>query len=117
MPPDRTPGSRRNLVNLEAVTKGYGTTVLLDAVSLGMGEGDRVGVVGRNGGGKSTLLGILTRSVPPDSVARDRRTSAASRRPMRPATPAIPMRIAVSVKEARSGSARTRKGSEDPLIP
>ena len=67
MPPDRTPRSRRNLVNLEAVTKGYGTTVLLDAVSLGVGEGDRVGVVGRNGGGKSTLLGVLTRSVPPDS--------------------------------------------------
>ena len=41
MPPDRSPGSRRNLVNLEAVTKAYGTTVLLDAVSLGVGEGDR----------------------------------------------------------------------------
>jgi ATP-binding cassette subfamily F protein uup len=57
----------RNLVNLEAVTKAYGTTVLLDAVSLGVGEGDRVGVVGRNGGGKSTLLGVLTRTVPPDT--------------------------------------------------
>jgi len=67
VPPDRAPRSRRNLVNLEAVTKAYGTTVLLDAVSLGVGEGDRVGVVGRNGGGKSTLLGILTRSVAPDS--------------------------------------------------
>jgi ATP-binding cassette subfamily F protein uup len=63
------PASRsgRNLVNLESVTKAYGTTVLLDAVSLGVGEGDRVGVVGRNGGGKSTLLGVLTRSVPPDT--------------------------------------------------
>jgi len=61
------PRSGRNLVNLESVTKAYGTTVLLDAVSLGVGEGDRVGVVGRNGGGKSTLLGVLTRSVPPDT--------------------------------------------------
>jgi ATP-binding cassette subfamily F protein uup len=63
----RPAGSGRNLVNLEAVTKAYGTTVLLDAVSLGVAEGDRVGVVGRNGDGKSTLLGVLTRAVPVDA--------------------------------------------------
>ena len=56
-----------NLVNLEVVTKAHGTTVLLDAVSLGIGGGDRVGVVGRNGGGKTTLLSVLTRSEPPDA--------------------------------------------------
>jgi ATP-binding cassette subfamily F protein uup len=58
--------SGRNLVNLETVTKSFGTTVLLDAVSLGVAEGDRVGVVGRNGGGKSTLLQVLTRREPVD---------------------------------------------------
>jgi ATP-binding cassette subfamily F protein uup len=57
----------RNLVNLESVGKGYGTRVLLDGVSLGVGEGDRTGVVGRNGDGKSTLLRLLTRREPPDS--------------------------------------------------
>jgi ATP-binding cassette subfamily F protein uup len=57
----------RNLVNLEAVGKGYGTRVLLDGVSLGVGEGDRTGVVGRNGDGKSTLLRLLTRREPPDA--------------------------------------------------
>jgi ABC transport system ATP-binding/permease protein len=56
----------RNLVNLEGVRKGYGTRTLLDGVSLGLGEGDRVGVVGRNGGGKSTLLRMLARQEPPD---------------------------------------------------
>jgi ATP-binding cassette subfamily F protein uup len=56
----------RNLVNLEDVRKGYGTRTLLDGVSLGVGEGDRVGVVGRNGGGKSTLLRLLARHEPPD---------------------------------------------------
>ena len=61
---DRRP---RNLVNLETVTKAYGTTVLLDGVSLGVAEGDRVGVVGRNGGGKSTLLRSLTRREPADA--------------------------------------------------
>jgi ABC transport system ATP-binding/permease protein len=56
----------RNLVNLEGVRKGYGTRTLLDGVSLGLGEGDRVGVVGRNGGGKSTLLRMLARHEAPD---------------------------------------------------
>jgi ATP-binding cassette subfamily F protein uup len=56
----------RNLVNLEDVHKGYGTRTLLDGVSLGLGEGDRVGVVGRNGGGKSTLLRLLARHEAPD---------------------------------------------------
>ena len=46
--------------------KGYGTRTLLDGVSLGLGEGDRVGVVGRNGGGKSTLLRLLARHEAPD---------------------------------------------------
>ena len=39
-----------NLVNLEAAVKAYGDRVLLDRVSLGVAAGDRIGVVGRNGG-------------------------------------------------------------------
>ena len=57
----------RNLVNLEGVGKAYGTRHLLDDVTLGVGEGDRTGVVGRNGDGKSTLLRLLTRREPPDA--------------------------------------------------
>ncbi len=57
----------RNLVNLEAATKSYGTRTVLDAVSLGVGEGDRVGVVGRNGDGKTTLLRLLARVEEPDA--------------------------------------------------
>jgi ATP-binding cassette subfamily F protein uup len=56
-----------NLVNLENVSKGYGTTSVLEAVSLGVGDRDRIGVVGRNGGGKSTLLRMITGAEPPDS--------------------------------------------------
>jgi ATP-binding cassette subfamily F protein uup len=55
-----------NLVNLEAVTKAFGTTTLLDSVSLGVDEGDRIGVVGRNGGGKTTLVSVLAGLDPPD---------------------------------------------------
>ena len=56
-----------SLVNLETVTKSYGTTTVLDGVSLGIGDGERVGVVGRNGGGKTTLLRIITGAEPPDA--------------------------------------------------
>ena len=50
-----------NLVNLESVSKAHGTTALLERVSLGLDDADRVGVVGLNGVGKSTLLKVLTR--------------------------------------------------------
>ncbi|HEY0774218.1 MAG TPA: ABC-F family ATP-binding cassette domain-containing protein, partial [Nocardioidaceae bacterium] len=48
-----------NLVNLERVHKSYGIRPLLDGVSLGVGAGERIGVVGRNGDGKTTLLRII----------------------------------------------------------
>ena len=57
----------RNLLNLEKVSKAYGHDPVLDEVSLGIHVGDRIGVVGRNGGGKSTLLAIMADLVPPDS--------------------------------------------------
>lgn len=50
-----------NLVNLEAVSKAYALRSLLDGVSLGVNEGDRIGVVGRNGDGKTTLIRILAK--------------------------------------------------------
>ena len=56
-----------NLINVERATVGYGTRTLLDAVSLGVDEGDAIGVVGRNGDGKTTLLGVLTCAREPDS--------------------------------------------------
>ncbi|AGB23413.1 ATPase component of ABC transporters with duplicated ATPase domain [Mycobacterium sp. JS623] len=56
-----------NLINVERATVGYGTRTLLDAVSLGVEEGDAIGVVGRNGDGKTTLLQVLTETRSPDS--------------------------------------------------
>ncbi|HET8659260.1 MAG TPA: ABC-F family ATP-binding cassette domain-containing protein [Micromonosporaceae bacterium] len=57
-----------NIVNLDRVSKGYGPTgPLLESVSLGLDDADRVGVVGLNGAGKSTLLRLLTRAEEPDS--------------------------------------------------
>ncbi|MFD5098402.1 ABC-F family ATP-binding cassette domain-containing protein [Streptomyces albidochromogenes] len=56
-----------NLVNVEAVSKVYGTRALLDGVSLGVSEGDRIGVVGRNGDGKTTLIRMLAKLEEADS--------------------------------------------------
>src|SRR4051794_12886849 len=56
-----------NLVNLESVDKAFATTVVLDAVSLGVAAGERIGVVGRNGGGKSTLLKLIVGEEQPDA--------------------------------------------------
>ena len=56
-----------NLVNLESVSHAFGTRVLLDGVSLGVGAGEVIGVVGRNGDGKTTLLRVLTGDLVPDS--------------------------------------------------
>ena len=49
----------RNLVNLKDVDKGYGSRSVLRTITLGVSAGDRIGVVGRNGDGKSTLLRLV----------------------------------------------------------
>lgn len=56
-----------NLISLENVSKSWGLKTLLDGVSLGVQEQDRIGIVGVNGGGKTTLLEVLTGIEPPDA--------------------------------------------------
>jgi len=55
------------LISLETVSKSYGPRPLLQEVSLGVHDDDRIGVVGRNGGGKSTLISLLTKRIEPDA--------------------------------------------------
>ncbi len=56
----------RNLVNLSAVGKDYAARTILDDLTLGIAEGDRIGVVGANGQGKSTLLELIAGVEAPD---------------------------------------------------
>lgn len=56
-----------NLISLERVSLVFGTSHVLDDVSLGVLTGDRIGVVGVNGGGKSTLLRVMAGLQEPDS--------------------------------------------------
>ena len=54
-----------HLLGAQAIGLEYPNSVVLDSAALGIGEGDRIGVVGRNGGGKSSLLRILAGTLDP----------------------------------------------------
>src|SRR6202050_487778 len=57
----------RNLLNLNAVEKGYGSRSVLRDVTLGVSAGERIGLVGANGSGKSTLLWLIAGVEEPDA--------------------------------------------------
>jgi ATP-binding cassette subfamily F protein uup len=59
----------RNLVNLKALAKGYGSRTVLHDVTLGVCAGERIGIVGQNGNGKSTLLRLIAGVEQPDAGA------------------------------------------------
>ena len=56
-----------NLINFEFISKSYENKILFRQVSLGISVEDQIGIVGRNGGGKTTLIKMLTGSTTPDS--------------------------------------------------
>lgn len=62
-----------HLLGAEQLRLEYPTRVVLDGVTVGIGDGDRIGVVGRNGDGKSTLLRILAGRQHPDAGRVTRR--------------------------------------------
>ena len=55
------------LLSAEKVYKGYSERQLLDGCSLAIGEGEKIGLIGINGTGKSTLLKVMAGIDPPDS--------------------------------------------------
>ena len=60
-------GPVAHLLGAEAVHLEYPTQVVFESISLGVNDGDRIGIVGRNGDGKSSLLGLLTGELQPNS--------------------------------------------------
>jgi ATP-binding cassette subfamily F protein uup len=63
----------KNILNCEGVNKAYELRPLITDLSIGISQGEKIGVVGVNGGGKSTLLKILSGVVQPDSGRVSRR--------------------------------------------
>ena len=55
------------LLGCEKAGIEFPSKTVFDGISLGVDDGDRIGIVGRNGDGKSTLLGLLSGAVEPDS--------------------------------------------------
>lgn len=55
-----------NILSIENLTKNYGERVLFDKVTLGVDEGDKIGLIGVNGTGKSTFLKVIAGIEPAD---------------------------------------------------
>lgn len=62
-----TLGPVAHLLGAESIHLAYPNQVVFEAVTLGVNDGARIGIVGRNGDGKSSLLGLLTGQLRPDS--------------------------------------------------
>lgn len=54
------------MLNIESISKGFGGQILLDDAGLQINPGERVGLVGRNGHGKTTLLNMIAKTDHPD---------------------------------------------------
>ncbi|MFF5324465.1 ABC-F family ATP-binding cassette domain-containing protein [Janibacter hoylei] len=61
------------LLGAEGLHLEYPTRVVFDSLSVGIEEGDRIGIVGRNGDGKSSLLGMLSGQIEPQAGRVTRR--------------------------------------------
>ncbi len=57
----------RNIVSVERVSRSHGGHVVFEDLSLGIARGQRIGVVGQNGGGKTTLLRLIARAEQPNA--------------------------------------------------
>ena len=54
------------MLNIESISKGFGGHILLDDAGLQINPGERVGLVGRNGHGKTILLNMIAKIDHPD---------------------------------------------------
>ena len=66
-PPDYPGRDMAHLLGAEGLHLEFPTRIVFDSVTLGIEEGDRIGIVGRNGDGKSSLLAMLAGRLEPDA--------------------------------------------------
>jgi ATP-binding cassette subfamily F protein uup len=110
------------LVNCQSITKAFGERPLFEGLSFALREGDRVGLIGPNGTGKSTLLRILADlEVPDDGVCTRRKGLRVGYVPQHPSFESDETvgRIVASVSgddDHRAGIALSRTGFADPSV-
>src|SRR5688572_13597003 len=68
--------ARVHMLYAENVSRSFGSLDVLEGVSFIVGDGERVGLVGPNGGGKSTILRLIAGDFPPDTGAAGHRGGA-----------------------------------------
>lgn len=56
-----------NIINIEHISKIYGDKVIFEDASFGVHQGDKIGIIGINGTGKSTLLKMVAQAEEPDA--------------------------------------------------
>ncbi|MFO8029128.1 MAG: ABC-F family ATP-binding cassette domain-containing protein [Cyclonatronaceae bacterium] len=62
----------KKILKLSDVSKRFDDTVILDGFSYSFSRGERIGIIGRNGTGKTTFLNVLSGEEPPDSGTIDK---------------------------------------------
>jgi ABC transport system ATP-binding/permease protein len=108
------------LIALKDAELAFGMTPLLDRASLSIGDGDRIGLIGRNGTGKSSLLGVLAGTLPLDDGEVQRkpglRVSLVEQEPVLPHAPTV--RESLLLRGALQGIAdeRDRHAAEIRLV-
>ncbi|MFF3644630.1 ABC-F family ATP-binding cassette domain-containing protein [Streptomyces sp. NPDC002564] len=99
-------------ISLHDVTKARGERLLLDAVSLTIRPGERIGIVGENGAGKSTLLHLMAGDERPDEgevvTVAERGAGLLAQTPQLPADDSVGNAIDVALGELRSMEGRLR---------
>src|SRR5262249_39795289 len=55
------------ILELDKISKRFGAIVIADGIDLALAEGEALGIIGRNGAGKTPLFGIMTGTVAPDA--------------------------------------------------
>lgn len=100
-------------ISLHGVTKARGDRLILDAVSLAIRPGERIGVVGENGAGKSTLLHLMSGDLRPDEgevvTVAERGAGLLAQTPQLPADRHVGDAIDAALGELRSMERRLRE--------